>query len=163
MYLFVSFGLLIVFIFLIGLILPKNRVFTKTAVLNANTELVYQTIIDFKNQANWRKDVKEIQVIDENTWTEIPQKGKPITFKINQKKLNELFEIEIIEPQNFSGYWIGTFKPTDKNSCEIRFEEVIIVSNPFLRTLTYLFVNLDKTMDLYLLNLKEKLSKENGY
>jgi hypothetical protein len=158
-YLLVSIIAIIAIVLIIGLFLPKERIFTKTAVLNSDVTEVFNIVIDFKNQTSWRNDVKEIIVIDNNTWTEVSKKGTAITFKVKQKVENEIFEIEIIEPKNFNGYWVGTFKQTNKNQTAIEFKEVITISNPFFRTLSYLFVDLDKTMDLYLQNLKQKLGE----
>jgi hypothetical protein len=158
-YSLVSVVAIIAIVLIIGLFLPKERTFTKTAVLNSDVTKVFNLVTDFKNQTTWRNDVKEIIVIDENTWTEVPKKGTAITFKVKQKVENEIFEIEIIEPKNFNGYWIGTFKQTKENQTAIEFKEVVIVSNPFFRTISYVFVDLDKTMDLYLQNLKQKLGE----
>jgi hypothetical protein len=158
-YLLISIVAIIAFVLIIGLFLPKERTFTKTAVLNSDVTKVFNIVTDFKNQTSWRNDVKEIIVIDNNTWTEVPKKGTAITFKVKQKVENEIFEIEIIEPNNFNGYWVGTFKQTNKNQTAIEFKEVITISNPFFRTISYLFVDLDKTMDLYLQNLKQTLGE----
>ena len=158
-YLLISIVAIIAIVLIIGLFLPKERTFTKTAVLNSDVSKVFNIVTDFKNQTTWRNDVKEIIVIDNVTWTEVPKKGTPITFKVKKKVENEIFEIEIIEPKNFNGYWVGTFKQTKLNETAIEFKEVVTISNPFFRTLSYLFVDLDKTMDLYLENLKQKLSE----
>ena len=158
-YLLVFVVALIAIVLIIGLFLPKERTFTKTAVLNSDVTKVFNIVTDFKNQTSWRNDVKEIIVIDNNTWTEVPKKGTAITFKVKQKVENEIFEIVIIEPKNFNGYWIGTFKQTKVNQTAIEFKEVITISNPFFRTISYVFVDLDKTMDLYLQNLKQKLGE----
>ena len=158
-YLLISVVAIIAIVLIIGLFLPKERTFTKTAVLNSDVTKVFNIVTDFKNQTSWRNDVKEIIVIDNNTWTEVPKKGTAITFKVKQKVENEIFEIVIIEPKNFNGYWIGTFKQTKPNETAVEFKEVVTISNPFFRTLSYLFVDLDKTMDLYLENLKQKLSE----
>ena len=156
-YLLIAIVAIIAIVLIIGLFLPKERTFTKTAVLNSDVKKVFNIVTDFKNQTSWRNDVKEIIVIDNYTWTEVPKKGTAITFKVKQKVENEIFEIEIIEPKNFNGYWVGTFKQTKPNETAIEFKEVVTFSNPFLRTISYLFVDLDKTMDLYLENLKQKL------
>ena len=156
-YLLISIVAIIAIVLIIGLFLPKERTFRKTAVLNSDVKKVFNIVTDFKNQTSWRNDVKEIIVIDNNTWTEVPKKGTAITFKVKQKVENEIFEIVIIEPKNFNGYWIGTFKQTKVNQTAIEFKEVITISNPFFRTISYVFVDLDKTMDLYLQNLKQKL------
>ena len=158
-YLLVFVVALIAIVLIIGLFLPKERTFTKTAVLNSDVTKVFNLVSDFKNQTTWRNDVKEIIGIDENTWTEVPKKGTAITFKVKQKIENEIFEIEIIEPKNFNEYWVGTFKQTKENQTAIEFKEVVTISNPFFRTISYFFVDLDKTMDLYLQNLKQKLGE----
>lgn len=158
-YLLISIVAIIAIVLIIGLFLPKERTFTKKAVLNSDVTKVFNIVTDFKNQTTWRNDVKEIIVIENNTWTEVPKKGIAITFKVKQKIENEIFEIEIVEPKNFNGYWVGTFKQTNQNATEIEFKEVVTISNPFFRTLSYLFVDLDKTMDLYLENLKQKLGE----
>ena len=158
-YLLIAIVAIIAIVLIIGLFLPKERTFTKTAVLNSDVKKVFNIVTDFKNQTSWRNDVKEIIVIDNYTWTEVPKKGTAITFKVKQKVENEIFEIEIIEPKNFNGYWVGTFEQTKPNETAIEFKEVVTFSNPFFRTISYLFVDLDKTMDLYLENLKQKLSK----
>lgn len=158
-YLLIAIVAIIAIVLIIGLFLPKERTFTKKAVLNSDVTKVFNIVTDFKNQTTWRNDVKEIIVIDDNTWTEVPKKGTAITFKVKQKIENEIFEIEIVEPKNFNGYWVGTFKQTNQNATEIEFKEVVTISNPFFRTLSYLFVDLEKIMDLYLENLKHKLSK----
>lgn len=144
--------------FIVGLFLPKERTYTKTGVLNSEVTKIFNLVTDFKNQAIWRNDVKEIIVIDENTWTEVPKKGTPITFRIKRKIENQLFEIEIIEPENFNGYWIGTFEET-KNGTKVVFKEVAIIKNPFFRVLSSIFVDLDKTMEVYMNNLKTKLGE----
>lgn len=158
-YLLISIATIIAIVLIIGLFLPKERTFTRTALLNSDVTKVFHLVTDFKNQTTWRNDVKEIIVIDNNSWTEVPKNGAAITFKVKQKVENEIFEIEIIEPKNFNGYWVGTFKQTKRGETAIEFKEVVTISNPFFRTLSYLFVDLDKTMDLYLENLKQKLSE----
>lgn len=158
-YLLISIATIIAIVLIIGLFLPKERTFTRTALLNSDVTKVFHLVTDFKNQTTWRNDVKAIIVIDNNSWTEVPKNGTAITFKVKQKVENEIFEIEIIEPKNFNGYWVGTFKQTKRGETAIEFKEVVTISNPFFRTLSYLFVDLDKTMDLYLENLKQKLSE----
>lgn len=157
-YLLISIVAIIAIVFAIGLFIPKERTFTKTAVLNSDVAKVFNLVTDFKNQTMWRKDVKDIVVIDDNTWTEVPKKGTPITFKTRQKIQNELFEIEIIEPKNFNGYWVGSFEQTTAGT-KVVFKEVAIIENPFIRVLSSLFVDLDNAMEIYMTNLKTKLGE----
>ncbi len=129
-YLLFSIAVIIAISLIIGLLLPKERTFVKTAVLTSELSTVFNLVTNVKNQSIWRNDVKEIVVIDSNTWTEVPKKGTAITFRIKRKIENQLFEMEIIEPKNFNGYWIGTFEET-KNGTKVVFKEVAIIENPF--------------------------------
>ncbi len=157
-YFLISIVAIIAMVFIIGLFIPKERTFTKTAVLHSDVNKVFNLVSDFKNQTTWRNDVKEVIVIDGNTWTEVPKKGTPITFKTKQKIQNELFEIEIIEPKNFSGYWVGTFEETTAGT-KVVFKELVTIDNPLFRVMSLIFVDLDKTMEVYLNNLKTKLGE----
>jgi hypothetical protein len=145
-------------VFAIGLLLPKQRAYLKTADLKSSPESVFQIVTDFENQTLWRNDVQEIKVIDQNTWTEVPKKGTPITFKTKRKIQNQLFEIEIIEPRSFNGYWVGTFEQTPTGT-KVLFKEVIVIENPLSRVFSAVFVDLDKTMEVYMNNLRTKLGE----
>lgn len=143
---------------MIGLFLPKQREFVKQAALKSPPEKVFQVVTDVANQASWRNDVQKITIIDKNTWTEVPKQGTPITFKIKRKIENQLFEIEIVEPKSFNGYWVGTFEKTGAGT-NVVFKEVVTIENPFFRIVSSLFVDLDKTMEIYLSNVKTKLGE----
>jgi hypothetical protein len=156
--LLVSVLALVAVVFLIGLLLPKQRAFVKEADLKSPPEQVFQTVTDVGLQAAWRSDVKEIKVINQNTWTEIPKKGTPITFRTKQKVENRIFEIEIVAPENIKGYWVGTFEARATGT-KVVFKEVVTIENPFFRVFGWLFVDLDKTMKLYMDNLKTKLGE----
>lgn len=143
---------------MIGLFLPKQREFVKQATLKSPPEKVFQVVTDVENQASWRNDVQKITIIDKNTWTEVPKEGTPITFKIKRKIENQLFEIEIIDPKSFNGYWVGTFEKAGTGT-NVVFKEVVTIENPFFRIVSSLFIDLDKTMEVYLSNVKTKLGE----
>lgn len=144
--------------FVIGLFIPKQKEYLKTADLKSLPESVFQIVTDFENQTLWRNDVQEIKVIDQNTWTEVPKKGTPITFRTKQRIQNQLFEIEIIEPKSFQGYWVGTFEQIPTGT-KVVFKEVVVIENPFFRVMSSIFVDLDQTMEVYMSNLKAKLGE----
>ncbi len=149
---------LIALVFAVGFSLPKQREFVKQAALKSPPEKVFQLVTDVQGQVSWRSDVREIKVIDEKTWTEVPRKGAPITFRTKQKVENRLFEIEIIAPESFNGHWVGTFEKTPTGT-NVVFKEAVVIENPFFRVLDLVFVDLDQTMDVYLANLKTKLGE----
>lgn len=145
----------------IGLFLPTQRTFCKTAQFISSPQEIWNTITDIKSQEQWRNDVKSIEMINtqkgKEKWTETPKRGKPITFQVKTYEPPQRFDIEIVE-SSFSGYWEGRIN--EKNGVtEIEFKEVVVISNPYFKTLSYLFLDLNKTMDLYLANLKKKLGE----
>jgi hypothetical protein len=141
-------------IFLVGLMLPRQREFVREAVLKSPVDQVFQLVTQVENQASWRTDIQEIRVINEQSWTEVPKKGAPITFRVKKKVDNQLFEIEIVEPRSFQGYWTGNFESVASGT-KVLFKEVITIENPFFRVMGAVFVDLNKTMDEYLHCLKK--------
>ena len=146
---------------IIGLLLPSERKFIKTAQLSSSPEEIWAVITDVKGQEDWRSDVKSIQMLESEKgaeqWTEIPRSGSPITFRVKTYEPPYRYDIEIIE-HSFSGYWEGRLK-AGNGSTAVEFKEVAIIKNPYFRVLSYLFFDLNKTMDLYISNLKRKLGE----
>ena len=151
--------ILLVILLVIGSILPSQREFNRIAIIEAPLGTVFSTVTNIKAQEKWRNDVKQIKVMDSETWTEIPKKGTPITFKVTDLVKNQLLRIDIIEPKSFNGYWVGKFESVSENQTKVDFTEVAIVNNLFLKIISRLFVHLNKTMDVYMENLKSKVEK----
>ena len=146
-------------VFVIGLLMPNQREFVKMAKFSSPPKKVFETVTDVGAQTDWRSDVRQIQVLDEKTWTEVPKKGTPITFRTKEKVAHSLFEIEIMAPENLNGYWVGTFEKNQQNGTNVVFKEVITISNPFYRVFSHLFIDLDEAMDLYISDLKAQLGE----
>ena len=145
----------------IGSFLATERTFVKTAQFKSSPQDIWNVITDIKGQEEWRDDVESIEMINvkkgKEKWTEIPKKGRPISFQVKTYDPPNRFDIAIVE-SDFSGYWEG--KINEKNGLtDIEFKEVVVISNPYFKTLSYLFLDLNKTMDLYLANLKKKLGE----
>ena len=145
----------------IGLFLPNERIFIKTATFKSSPQQIWDVITDIKGQEQWRSDIKAIEILTSKKgaekWTEIPKKGRPITFQVKTYQPPNRFDIEIVE-SSFSGYWEGRIEESNGGS-KIEFREILIIKNPYFKTLSYLFFDLNKTMDLYLSNLKTKLGE----
>lgn len=152
---------IIVIPLVIGLLLPSERVFTKTAKFTSSPEQIWAVITDVKAQTTWRNDVKSIEMLSTEKgaekWTEIPKKGQPITFQVKTYQPPNRYDIEIVD-SGFSGYWEGRIN-AENGKTKVEFKEVVVVTNPFFRVFSYLFVDLDATMELYLTHLKQKLGE----
>jgi len=154
-------AIIIVLPLLVGMFLPNERVFIKKAQFKSNPQQIWDVITNVKGQEEWRNDVKLIEMIESKKgaekWTEIPRQGQPITFQVKAYQEPNRYDIEIVD-SSFSGYWEGRIKK-ENGKTFIEFKEVAIIKNPYFKILAYLFFDLNKTMDLYLLNLKNKLGE----
>ncbi len=149
--------------FIIGIFIPSQRIYTKQFIFNSPVEKVWGIVTDLKGQERWRNDVKEIKVIsNENSkevWIEVPRRGPSIKFRTVEKIENKQWTMEIIDNPSFTGKWVGTFEALDENRTKVVFTEIPLVNNPYMRTLSLLFVDMNKTMELYLKNLANELGE----
>lgn len=164
MFFYIVIGILalILIIFVLGIALPKQRTFEKMHTFHAPVERVFQVVTDLEGQVAWRSDVKEIQVksagYGKEIWVEVPKNQPPIYFRSTAKIQNEHYEMEI-EGQGFKGHWVGIFEKVNDSTTQVTFSETATVENPFFRVFAYLFVDLGKTIDLYISDLSKKLNQ----
>jgi len=64
-----------------------------------------------------------------------------------------------LENKNFTGFWVGDFSEIDNGGTKIVFTENIFIKNPLIRVLSYLFMDLKKIENTYVLDLKRKLGE----
>ena len=60
----------------------------------------------------------------------------------------------------FTGFWIGHFSETENGGTKIIFKENIFIKNPIIIVISYLFMDLKKIQNTYVLDLKRKLGEE---
>lgn len=156
--------MIVIILLIIGLFIPKKRSNTKEYVFDAEVDDVWNIVTELKKQEMWRNDVKEITVLDntlnEEVWIEVSKNGSSIKFKTKDKVENKLWIMEFIDNSVFEGEWIGKFKVIDGGKTKVDFTETIVISNPYMRVMSGLFLDLDKMMSLYLKNLERELNKK---
>jgi hypothetical protein len=69
--------------------------------------------------------------------------------------------MEIIENPSLSGNWVGSFESTNEGGTSVTFVEKPFISNAFMRVFAHLFIDMDKSMELYLKNLQNALGENN--
>lgn len=138
---FIILATILILPLVVGLFLPSERTFIKTAELKSSPQKIWDVITDIKGQEKWRDDVREIQMISTEQgaekWTEIPKKGQPITFQTKTYQPTSRFDIEIVD-SGFSGYWEGKIE-RENNLTKIEFKEIAMIKNPYFRVIAYLF------------------------
>ena len=152
----VVFFLLVVFV--IGLFLPKTRILKKETVYNVPIEIVYNTVI---NNHDWvyRKSLDDLRIIETNGDIEIWEEtsgGAVIQFKAKEKKPFTFYSFEM-DSKLFKGNWHAELESTENGKTRFVANESIEYKNPFIRIIGYAFMNLDKYMEIYQEELKDKV------
>ena len=154
---------LLLVVLIIGLCFPKIRTLTKETIYNAPIETVYNTVT---NNQDWkyRKSLDSLKIIETNnnieTWEEV-SKGYVILFKTKEKKPFTFYSFEM-ESKLFKGSWFAEFESIESGKTRFAATESIEYKNLFIRIIGYSFMNLDKYMESYQDELREKIERPNS-
>lgn len=154
----------VVLVAVIGFLLPKGHVASRTVRLKQTPEVVWEAITDFKNQAAWRSDVKSVERLPDRggreVWSEVNSWGQPLTMET----------VELAPPQRlvrriaddklpFGGTWTWEIAPLE-GGCTVTITEDGEIYNPFFRFMARFVLGYRGTMDTYLTALGKKFGEE---
>lgn len=146
-----------------GYFIEKNHTASRTATFKASPECIWNKITNLEAQPAWRKNLKEIKIIDgtpnRESWTEISKSGDEISFKTKAKIEPSRYEAEIINNSNFGGYWELTLEPAEDGGTKLTVTENGEIYNPMFRTIAAVFFDMHATIDEYLADLAAKLGE----
>ena len=158
LYILLGIIFLLLVILIVGLLLPKTRTIQKETVFNAPVEVVYNTVINNKDW-EYRKSVDDLQIIetigDIEIWEETSG-GNVIRFKTVEKIPFTFYSFEM-DSKLFKGNWSAEFEAIETNKTRFIATESIEYKNPFVRAIGYIFINLDKYMEIYQNELRDKV------
>ena len=162
----ISYGLLFIIgigimIYVIGYFLPETRKLTKETVYYANAEKVYNVITDNQNW-QYRTSLDNLEILAQDGENEVWQETTndiTILFKTREKRPFEYYAFDM-SSQFFTGEWHATLTPIDEKQTRFEATESLTFPNPFIRVLSYLFMDLEKFMQTYEDELRKKLEKE---
>ena len=150
---------LLILIYIIGLLLPKERVVTRETLFPVSPEILY-TIVTNNKDWKYRKDLKDLVIIEKNgdyeVWQEITKDGSIIRFTTKEKMPYSRYSFQM-ETKMFSGYWVATFQSVNNKETFFTATEYISVKNPFIKTISYLFFDVGELMENYQKDLMEKV------
>ena len=139
--------------------MSKARKSEITATFKSDIKTVWNVVTNTSDY-KWRSDIEKVNIIDNgNAFVEYTPNGICTKFIITKKHSYNRYEFNM-ENKNFTGFWIGNFSKTEKGGTKIVFTENIFIKNPFIRALSYLFMDLKKIQNTYILDLKRKLGEE---
>lgn len=150
---------IIILIFLIGLLLPKERVVSRQGHFNVSPEVLYG-IVTNNNDWKYRRSLKDLVIHEAEdgleVWDEISHDGTLIRFRTREKRPFVFYSFDM-EAKLFTGYWTGEFESNGNEETIFTATEYICIKNPFIKTLSYLFFNIGKLMDDYQESLRNKI------
>lgn len=147
-------------ILIIGLFLPKTRTKTKETVYNAPIEMVYNVVT---NNQDWkyRKSLDDLIIIETTdnfeTWEEVSE-GNTIRFKTKEKKPFTFYSFGM-DSKLFRGEWFAEFESVENEKTRFTATELIEYKNLFARVIGYVFMDLEKYMEIYQNELRNKIEK----
>ena len=129
-----------------------------TATFKANVSTVWDVVTN-NEKYSWRSDLSKIEILgDGNKFIEHTKDGFTTYFTVTTKQEYERYEFDL-ENNNMKGHWIGIFTTTEDGGTKIDFTEEINIKNPFMEILSYLFMNLKKIQETYIMDLKKELGE----
>ena len=158
MYILLGTAFVLLLFLIVGLLLPNMRTMTKQAVYDASIETVYNIVT---NNSNWeyRTFLDDLKIIGTNGEFEIWDKisgGITIRFKTKEKRPYTFYSFEM-DSKFFKGEWFAEFEIIDNGKTRLSATETIEYKNLFIRVIGYAFMNLDKYMETFQNELRNKL------
>lgn len=152
----------IVLVWVIGMLLPKGHVATRSAKFKVPRERVWELLADFAGQPSWRKNLKGVErAADQNgheVWVEVNSRGERMPYETLEAVAPVKLVRKIADPTlPFGGTW--TWEMLEENGgTRLRITERGEVYNPIFRIVSQ-FMDMRRTIDGYLGDLGAKLGE----
>ena len=148
---------IIALLWLWGLTLPKTKKVTVERTIYAPIEQVWDVLTNWKAQPNWRRDLRNVEVVNEHQFVEYPLYAPKLTFNITRIEKPNHLEMKM------SGFISGTYAlqlTADGNNTKAISTEAVTYSSSFQRIINYWFIDLEAIANDYLNDLNEAVAKQ---
>jgi hypothetical protein len=149
---------------LIGSRLPVAHVASRSALINAPSDVVFRTMTDFTMAHTWRSGLKSVAVTMDSTsgrqrFVEDSKTGK-MTMEIEELMPPTRFVTRIVDKElPFGGAWAHALEPQG-NATKVTITEHGEVYNPIFRFMSRYLIGHTGTMDAYLTDLGRKFGSD---
>ncbi len=148
-----------VLIIVIGALLPKKHMVSRTASLRQPAEAVWSLI---SGPPTWRPDVRNYEEMPINDghrmWRETYMNGQIITYEAIESTAPRRLVVRIADPAlPFGGTWTYDITPSGQ-SCSLTITEDGEVYNPLFRFVSRFIIGQTTTIDAYIKALNAKLA-----
>lgn len=146
-----------------GYLLPEDHVASRDAVVRAPADKVYAVIGDAARYAEWRPDVKAVEVLSTVPlrWKERGSTGE-ITFELREQHPPDRLVAAIADPSlPFGGTWTYELTPV-AGGTRVVITERGEIRNPVFRFMSRFVFSQTATMEKYLAALAERVRPSAG-
>lgn len=148
----------------IGMRLPVAHVASRSVVIGAPTDVVFNTMTDFGSAPSWRSGLKTVTVATDSTSgrQRVTEDGKngPMTMEVEELTPPSRFVTRIVgEGLPYGGAWAHALE-AQGNSTLVTITEHGEVYNPIFRFVSKYLVGHASTIDTYLTDLGRKFGNE---
>ena len=145
---------LILLVVVIGTLLPRTHVASRSAVFKATPEQLF-ALID--GPQTWRSNVKKYETVSiqdgRRQWRETDDHGQTITYEAVERHPPALLRTRIVTTNlPYSGMWTMSLEPRD-GSTALRITEQGQVYNPLFRFVSRFVIGQTRTIETYLRDL----------
>jgi len=153
--------LLVIAVILIGSLLPKRHVISRSASYRATPDQLFRLIA---GRQNWRPDVLHCEAVPDTDGRELTREttrdGNTITYEMLDRVPDRSMKRRIATPNlPYSGSWIYSLEPSGESTV-VRITEDGEVYNPVFRFMSRFVFGHAHTMDAYLHALGKATGQE---
>jgi hypothetical protein len=152
---------IVIFVAIAGALLPKGHRASRTATIAAPPAVIFGVITDFARGAEWRRDVKEVEVLpDDGRGRMIREHGSHgvVPYRVEVFDPPARLVMRIADPSlPYGGSWTYELRP-DAEGASLTITEEGEVYNPIFRFMQKVLFSPYTTMDQYIEDLKKRLS-----
>lgn len=116
-------------------------------------------IVTNNEDFSWRSDLAKIEIEKDGLeFTEYTKDGFSTHFIITEKTPLERYAFKM-ENKNFTGDWIGLFRPAPQGGTELVFTEQLQFNSRLFEVMSHIFLNLKKIQQTYMDDLRKRLGE----
>lgn len=152
-------ALIAVLMYGVGLLIPAERSVSKTTIIDAPPNRVYQTMTEIERQPQWRSDVRNVQVESRDklwAWNETRDDGAVVHIEERVKDPAKRYEIEFHDSSGVHGSWVAEFEASNEDRTKLTCTETRIIDQPFFRLPALVMSNGGTDIDVYLGDLNRE-------
>lgn len=148
---------------LIGTILPREHIATRSVTLRQSPENLFAAARDFAALPTWRSEVKSIELLPAQngfaSYRELTRDGA-VTYRVKEERAGERLVLEIADENlPYGGTWTFAFTPNG-SATSIRITEHGFVKPALFRFFARFVFGYTATIDRYLRALGKKFSED---